>query len=51
MELDEHGGLRIVPPVQDRLLCDRRLLGIGSKEVEEHLDIRRLPAEGGGYQE
>jgi len=51
VELDEHGGLGIVPPVQNRSLRGLGLLGIGAKEVEEYLDIRRLSSKGGGDQE
>ena len=51
VELDEHGGMGIVPPVQNCSLRDRRLLGIPAKEVEERLDIRRLSSSGRGYQE
>jgi hypothetical protein len=51
VELDEHGGMGIVPPVQNGLLKDRLLLGIHGKEVEERLDIRPLRSKGGGYQE
>ena len=51
VKLDEHGGMGIVPPVQNRSLCGLGLLGIGAKEVEEYLDIRHLPSEGGGDQE
>ena len=51
MELDEHGGMGIVPPVQNRLLCDGCLLGIPAKQVEEHLSVRRLRWKGRGYQE
>ena len=48
--LDEHGGVGIVPPVQNCLLCDFSLLGIRAKEVEERLDIRPLSSKGRGYQ-
>ena len=51
VELDKHGGMRIVPSVQNCSLCHRRLFEIRAKEVEEHLDIRRLSSKGRGYQE
>ena len=47
-ELDKHGGMGIVPPVQNCSLCDRRLLGFRQGELEERLDIRCLSYKGRG---
>ncbi len=51
LELDEHGGIGIVPSVQNCSLQNHLLLGIHVKEVEERLDVRPLGSKGRGYQE
>jgi len=51
VDFDEHDRVGIVPPVQNGSLSDRRSLGIRAKEVDEHLDIRRLSSEGRRDQE